>query len=48
MTRSVTKLLTALGLAAAFIVPSVSFGQSRPPSCVPHYDSSGVQTAPYC
>jgi hypothetical protein len=48
MNRSVTKLLAALGLLAALIVPSASFGQSRPPTCIPHYDSSGAQTAPYC
>jgi hypothetical protein len=48
MNRSVTKLLAALGLLAALIVPSASFGQSRPPTCIPQYDSSGAQTAPYC
>ena len=38
-------LATVLALAAA---ATVSFAQSRPPACVPQYDSSGAQTSPYC
>jgi hypothetical protein len=48
MNLSATKLVAALALVAALVVPSASFGQSRPPTCVPQYDSSGVQTEPYC
>jgi hypothetical protein len=47
MRTSLAKLVVALALALA-AATTVSFAQSRPPSCVPLYDSSGAQTAPYC
>jgi hypothetical protein len=46
MNSSVTRLVAALALALA--ATTVSFAQSRPPSCIPQYDSSGAQTTPYC
>ena len=47
---SVKKALATLGIAAALAMTatSFSFAQSRGNSCIPHYDSSGAQTAPYC
>jgi len=50
MKTSLTKLVAALGIAGALAltVTSVSFAQSRGNACIPHYDSSGAQTAPYC
>jgi hypothetical protein len=47
---SVKKVLAALGIAGALAltVTTVSFAQSRGNACIPHYDSSGAQTAPYC
>ena len=49
MKTAVIKFLTALGIASALVmsVTSVSFAQ-RNTNCIPHYDSSGAQTAPYC
>jgi hypothetical protein len=49
MKTAVMKFVTALGIASALVmsVTSVSFAQKNT-SCVPHYDSSGAQTAPYC
>jgi hypothetical protein len=41
------KFVVALALALAGAT-TVSFAQSRPQSCLPHYDSSGAQEAPYC
>jgi hypothetical protein len=46
MKRYAVKLAAALALALA--ATTVGFAQSRPPSCIPQYDSSGAQTAPYC
>jgi hypothetical protein len=49
MKNSVMKLVVALGLAGALaLLPSASFAQSRGNACIPHYDSSGAQKAPYC
>jgi hypothetical protein len=50
MQTSLTKFVAALGIASALAltVTSVSFAQSRGNTCIPHYDSSGAQTAPYC
>jgi hypothetical protein len=50
MKTSLTKFVAALGIASALAltVTSVSFAQSRGNTCIPHYDSSGAQTAPYC
>jgi hypothetical protein len=46
MKTSVTRLTVALLLALA--ATTVSLAQSRPQSCIPHYDTSGAQTTPYC
>src|SRR5262245_55787664 len=50
MKTSLKKLVATLGIAAALAMTatSFSFAQSRGNSCIPHYDSSGAQTAPYC
>jgi hypothetical protein len=58
MQTTVTKLAIALAVAGgvAFSAAAVSLGgatasfaQWQPQSqCIPHYDSSGAQTAPYC
>jgi hypothetical protein len=51
MKSSVTIFVTALALLAgalALSLPSASFAQPRGNACIPHYDSSGAQTAPYC
>jgi hypothetical protein len=46
MRKSVVRLVAlALALAAATTVASA---QSRPQGCIPQYDVSGAQTAPYC
>jgi hypothetical protein len=49
MKAAVMKFVAALGIASALVmsVTSVSFAQKNT-SCIPHYDSSGAQTAPYC
>jgi hypothetical protein len=49
MKTAVMKFVAALGIASALVmcVTSVSFAQKNT-SCIPHYDSSGAQTAPYC
>jgi hypothetical protein len=49
MKTTVMKIAAALGIASALVmsVTSVSFAQKNT-SCIPHYDSSGAQTAPYC
>ncbi|HVD73001.1 MAG TPA: hypothetical protein VNC81_05395 [Xanthobacteraceae bacterium] len=46
MTSCFVKLVVTLALALA--AATVSFAQSRPQSCIPHYDTSGAQAAPYC
>jgi len=50
MKTSLKKIVAALGIAAALAMTatSFSFAQSRGSACIPHYDSSGAQTAPYC
>jgi hypothetical protein len=58
MQTTVTKLAIALAVAGGVALSAAavslggataSFAQSRPQSqCIPHYDSSGAQTAPYC
>lgn len=51
MRNSVAKFVTALALlvgALALTVPSASFAQNPRNPCIPQYDSSGAQTAPYC
>jgi hypothetical protein len=44
------KYLGALGLAAVLAMTAVtsSYAQRHDPSCIPQYDTSGAQTAPYC
>jgi hypothetical protein len=46
MQALVVKLVAALALALTAVTGA--FAQSRPPSCIPQYDTSGAQTAPYC
>ena len=58
MQTTVTKLAVALAVAGGVALSAAavslggataSFAQSRPQSqCIPQYDSSGAQTAPYC
>jgi hypothetical protein len=51
MKTSLKKIVATLGIAAALAMTatSFSFAQSRPNNgCIPQYDSSGAQTAPYC
>jgi hypothetical protein len=47
---TVMKYLTPIGLVSALAVGAAtsSFAQRHDPSCIPQYDSSGAQTAPYC
>jgi hypothetical protein len=46
MNTSATRFLTALGLAGILALSAAtSFAQRQ---CIPHYDSSGAQTEPYC
>jgi hypothetical protein len=42
--------LGALGIAAALAAAAVtsSYAGPRDPGCIPHYDTSGAQVAPYC
>jgi hypothetical protein len=42
----IVKLVMAVAFALA--LPAIASAQSRPPSCIPQYDTSGAQTAPYC
>jgi hypothetical protein len=44
------KYLGALGLAAVLAMTAVSSSYARPhdSSCIPQYDTSGAQIAPYC
>jgi hypothetical protein len=48
MKTAVMKVVAMLGITSALImsVTSGSFAQNT--NCIPHYDSSGAQTAPYC
>ena len=46
MRKSVVKLM-ALALALA-TTATVAFAQRPPRDCIPQYDTSGAQTAPYC
>jgi hypothetical protein len=53
MKATMMKLAAALGLAGALAigVTTASFAQnpySQQNSCIPQYDSSGAQKAPYC
>jgi hypothetical protein len=44
------KYLGALGLAAVLAMTAVtaSYAQRQDSSCIPQYDTSGAQMAPYC
>jgi hypothetical protein len=46
MKTLVVRLVATLALALA--TTTAAFAQSRPPSCIPQYDASGAQVAPYC
>jgi hypothetical protein len=46
MKTLVVRLVAMLALALA--ATTAAFAQSRPPSCIPQYDASGAQIAPYC
>jgi hypothetical protein len=50
MKTPVLKYVSALGIVAALALTAAtsSFAQTHDPNCIPHYDSSGAQTAPYC
>jgi hypothetical protein len=49
MKSRVTTYLRALGLAAALAMAAVTSSYAGPrDSCIPQYDTSGAQTAPYC
>ncbi|HET7253897.1 MAG: hypothetical protein ACXU85_01990 [Xanthobacteraceae bacterium] len=50
MKTRVMKYLGALGLGAALVLSAAtaSFAQRHDPNCIPQYDSSGAQMAPYC
>jgi hypothetical protein len=46
MKTLVVRLVATLVLALA--ATTAALAQSRPPSCIPQYDVSGAQIAPYC
>jgi hypothetical protein len=50
MKTHVMRYLGALGLGAALAlsVATASFAGPHDPGCIPQYDSSGAQAAPYC
>lgn len=50
MNTPVMKFLGAIALAAVLAATAVtsSYAQRHDPNCIPHYDTSGAQTAPYC
>jgi hypothetical protein len=50
MKTVIAKYLGAVGLGAVLTLSAVtaSFAQRHDPNCIPQYDSSGAQTAPYC
>ena len=50
MKTRVMRYLGALGLGAALALGAVtaSFAGPHDPGCIPQYDSSGAQMAPYC
>ena len=50
MKTRVMKYLGAFGLGAALVLSAAtaSFAQRHDPNCIPQYDSSGAQMAPYC
>jgi hypothetical protein len=53
MKNAAIKLAVALALLGAFAVTSATFmrtgtSAAAATGCIPEYDSSGAQTAPYC
>jgi hypothetical protein len=53
MRTTVTKLAIALALAGGFALSAAAVSlagatASSAQQCIPHYDTSGAQTAPYC
>jgi hypothetical protein len=50
MNTLLAKFLGAIGLAAVLAVTAVtsSYAQRHDPNCIPQYDTSGAQVAPYC
>jgi len=50
MKTTLMKYLAALGLLSVLTVgvATSSFAQRHDPNCIPEYDSSGAQRAPYC
>jgi len=50
MSAFVTKFLGVVGLAAVLAASAVtsSYAQRHDPNCIPQYDTSGAQVAPYC
>jgi hypothetical protein len=53
MKTTVTKLALALAMAAGVALSAAAVSvtgatASFAQQCIPHYDSSGAQTAPYC
>jgi hypothetical protein len=50
MQGSVRGLIAAAGMALAVTLSAVTaaFAQQAPNTCVPQYDNSGAQIAPYC
>ena len=50
MKTVIAKYLGAVGLGAllGLTAATASFAQRHDPNCIPQYDTSGAQTAPYC
>lgn len=50
MSTLVMKFLGAVGIAAVLAATAVtsSYAQRQDPNCIPQYDTSGAQVAPYC
>src|SRR5262245_37274998 len=52
VTRRAAMKILAVRLVATLVLAlattTASFAQSRPPACIPQYDASGAQIAPYC
>ncbi len=50
MKTLVVRYLGALGLGTALALGAATYSSAQPrdPNCIPQYDSSGAQMAPYC
>ena len=50
MKTRIMRYLGALGLGAALVLSAATASLAGPqdPGCIPQYDSSGAQMAPYC